>query len=377
MSTVLLVEDSPTDRALFRTILGRAGFEVHEVARGREAVDSAREVRPHLVVLDVNLPDLDGFEVCRAIRADPLCAGLPVLMLTANGHDRDVLPGLEAGADDYLAKDEEPEIIVARVRRLVQFRQMATVSVLNEQLAQVGRLVAGIVHEIRAPLTVIRGNAELMSLEMAEGDRGSQFVEPILRNAKTLQLRLDHLMAAVRSGPSDPRPVDVQPIIRESVSLFLKGTDLRRDRLVVEVQAEPDLPPVQADAGRLMQVILNLLANAHDAIRAGGSDGRIAVNARSASHSGTVFVRVDVTDNGPGIAPHCLDRIFEPFFTTKSSGTGYGLYLASEILREHGGQLTAFNELAGGACFSIWLPLAEYPSPIATASAAAPALDSP
>ncbi len=366
MSTVLLVEDSPTDRALFRTILGRAGFEVREVTRGLEAVAAARDVRPHLVVLDVNLPDIDGFEVCRAIRADPLCSGLPVLMLTAKGHDRDVHRGLEAGADDYLAKDEEPEIIVARVRRLVQFRQMATVSVLNEQLAQVGRLVAGIVHEIRAPLTVIRGNAELMSLELAEGDRAAQFVEPILRNAKTLQVRLDHLMAAVRSGPSDPRPVDVQPLIRESVSLFLKGTDLRRDRVAVEVQAEANLPPVKADAGRLMQVILNLLANAHEAIRGAGSDGRIAVNARAAIHSGTVFVRVDVTDNGPGIAAHCLDRIFEPFFTTKSSGTGYGLYLASEILREHGGRLTAFNEIAGGACFSIWLPLAEDGTPVAS-----------
>ena len=169
MSTVLLVDDSPSDRALFRTILGRAGFSVHELSRGLEAVAKAREIRPHVVVLDVNLPDTDGHAVCRAIRADPVCSGLPVLMLTVRGHDDDVLAGLEAGADDYLAKDEAGEIILARVRRLVQFRKLATISVLNEQLAQVGRLVAGIVHEIRAPLTVIRGNAELMALEL-DGD---------------------------------------------------------------------------------------------------------------------------------------------------------------------------------------------------------------
>ncbi len=358
MSTVLLVEDSPADRALFRAILGRAGFKVHEVTRGLEAVAAAREVRPHLVVLDVHLPDTDGHAVCRAIRADPIGAGLPVLMLTAQGRDEDVLCGLEAGADDFLVKDEPPEIILARVRRLVQFRQMATVSVLNEQLAQVGRLVAGIVHEIRAPLTVIRGNAELMALELADHGGAGHFIEPILRNAKTLQVRLDHLMAAVRTGPSEPRPLDSGPLLRESISLFLKGTDLRRDRVAVELQVEPGLPMVQGDAGRLMQVVLNLLANAHEAIRAEGAEGRIAVNAHSASDSGTIFVRVDVTDNGPGIAPRHLDRIFEPFFTTKQGGTGYGLYLASEILREHGGRLTAHNEASGGARFSIWIPLA-------------------
>jgi signal transduction histidine kinase len=367
MSTVLLVDDSPTDRALFRTILGRAGFTVHELSRGLDAVAKAREVRPHVVVLDVNLPDTDGHAVCRAIRADPVCAGLPVLMLTSRGHDDDVVAGLEAGADDYLAKDEAGEIILARVRRLVQFRKLAMVSVLNEQLAQVGRLVAGIVHEIRAPLTVIRGNAELIAMAMEQAGEvpGSQWVEPILRSAKTLQVRLDHLMAAVRTGPSDPKPVDVVPLLRESISLFLKGIDLKRGKLSVDLQPEADAPIVLVDAGRMMQVVLNLLANAHDAIMAERPEGRIVVRVRSVGEGvgGEVRVRVDVADDGPGIAPHHLERIFEPFFTTKEGGTGYGLYLASEILREHGGRLTAENLDGGGACLSVWLTPAPPPPP--------------
>jgi len=359
MSTVLLVDDSPTDRALFRTILGRSGFAVHELSRGLEAVSRAREIRPHIVVLDVNLPDTDGHAVCRALRADPVCTGLPILMLTVKGHDDDILAGLEAGADDYLAKDEAPEIILARVRRLVQFRKMATISVLNEQLAQVGRLVAGIVHEIRAPLTVIRGNAELMGLELSGEDPALQWVEPILRNAKTLQVRLDHLMAAVRTGPSDPKPLDVVPLLRESASLFLKGTDPRRGKVSVDLLAGPPAPIVRADAGRLIQVVLNLLANAHEAILAERPGGRITVRTLTVVDAGELKVRVDVMDDGPGIAPGHLDRIFEPFFTTKDGGTGYGLFLASEILREHGGRLTAENLEEGGACLSIWLPVAE------------------
>ena len=324
MSTVLLVDDSPSDRALFRTILGRAGFSVHELSRGLEAVAKAREIRPHVVVLDVNLPDTDGHAVCRAIRADSFCAGLPVLMLTVKGQDDDVIAGLEAGADDYLAKDEAPEIILARVRRLVQFRKLATISVLNEQLAQVGRLVAGIVHEIRAPVGVIRGNAELIEMELAGPHPCAAFVEPILRSVKTLQLRLDHLMAAVRTGPSEPRPLDVPPLLRETINLFQKGTDLRRGNVSVDFQAEEVVPIVSADAGRMMQVVLNLLSNAHEAILNDRPEGRIMVRARAISEDGEIKVRVDVLDDGPGIAPTYLDRIFEPFFTTKEGGPATG-----------------------------------------------------
>lgn len=359
MSTVLLVDDSPSDRALFRKILGQAGFTVHELSRGLDAVARAREVRPHVVVLDVNLPDTDGHDVCRAFRADPVCSSLPILMLTVRGHDEDVLSGLEAGADDYLAKDEAGEIILARVRRLVQFRKLATISVLNEQLAQVGRLVAGIVHEIRAPLSVIRGHAELISLELGDESPAQPWVEPILRSVKTLQVRLDHLMAAVRTGPSEPIALEVVPLLQESMSLFLKGTDLRRHKIGVDLQADDTVPMVRVDPGRMMQVVLNLLANAYEAIQAERGEGRIVVRVRPVAENGEIRVRVDVLDDGPGIAPNHLDRIFEPFFTTKDGGTGYGLYLASEILREHGGRLTAENLDNRGACLSLWLPLDE------------------
>jgi signal transduction histidine kinase len=353
------VDDSPADRALFREILGRAGFAVTELSRGLEAVDRARELRPHVVVLDVNLPDVDGHAVCRALRADPVCSGLPILMLTVRGHDDDVLAGLDSGADDYLAKDDDAAIILARVRRLVQFRQMAAVSVLNEQLAQVGRLVAGIVHEIRAPLSVIRGNAELMTLALSTDDAAIQWVEPILRSAKTLQLRLNHLMAAVRTGPSDPQPTDLGPLLHEATSLFQKGTDPKHGKVTIDLHVEAALPKVRADSGRLLQVLLNLLSNAHEAITALRPEGSITVRGTLATEPEPAMVRVDVVDDGPGIEPHHLSRIFEPFFTTKASGTGYGLYLASEILREHGGRIMAASDGGSGASFSFWLPIDE------------------
>ncbi len=356
MSAVLIVDDSPADRALFRILLNRAGYTVHEASRGGEALARAREVRPHAIVLDVNLPDIDGHTVCRQIRSDPEVGGVPILMLTVRDNDADVLSGLEAGADDYVTKDSPGEIFLARIRRLIQYRQMTTVAALNEHLVQVGRLMAGIVHEIRGPLSVIRGSAELMKYQLAPGDSCLQWIDPILRNAQVLQVRLEHLMATVRSGPALLAMVELPPLIRESADLFLKGTDPRGNQVSVEVIIPERVPHVRADAGRLLQVFLNLFGNAYEAIGALRTGGRITVRVVVGEGAEQSWVKVDVSDDGPGVPEALLERIFEPFFTTKESGSGYGLYLASEILKEQGGRLTVCNQPEGGACFTVWLP---------------------
>ena len=359
MSTVLLVDDSPDDRTLFRHILGRAGFTVHEVARGGEALARAVEVRPHVVVLDVNLPDTDGFEVCRTFRADARFKTVPILMLTVRDRESDVIAGLDAGADDYVAKDEAPEIIQVRIRRLVRYSQMATASILNEQLAQVGRLLTGIVHEIRGPVSVIRGNAVLIKLQSDPADPVLEFVDPIIRNTQILQVRLEHLMTAVRGGPPVPAPASLIPLIRESADLFSKGIDPHRGRIALDVEPSDGCDPhVLADSGRLIQVFMNLFANARDAMLAVKTRGRIVVRIDLTTDEGREWARVRVVDDGPGIAKAHLDRIFEPFFSTKAEGSGYGLYLAAELIRQQSGRLTASNEPDGGACFAVWLPLA-------------------
>ncbi len=309
-------------------------------------------------MLDVNLPDTDGHEICRRLRSDTFSSGIPVLMLTVRDRREDVLAGLNAGADDYVAKDEAGEVILARVDRLANYRKLAALAVLNEQLAQVGRLLAGIVHEIRSPLSVIRGHAELMDITLGEDARVREYLEPILRNCSVLQSRLEHLMAAVRTGPTSPTLLAVGPVVREAVDLFSKGIDPRGRVLELVLEIPDDLPPVVVDPGRLIQVLLNLLANAHEAILAARGRGRVTVRVLPGPGDGTEGVQIEVIDDGPGVPAHVLPRLFEPFFTTKDAGSGFGLYLAHEIIREQGGRLEAMNRPGGGACFSIWLPAA-------------------
>jgi signal transduction histidine kinase len=362
--SVLIVDDSAADRTLLRTILGRAGYTVHEVARGREAIQQARQIRPHVIILDVNLPDTSGLDVCRAVRADRELANVPVLMLTVRHDDTDVVAGLEAGADDYVAKDSAGEIILGRVRRLIEFRQMSGLAMLNEQLAQVGRLLTGIVHEIRGPLSVIRGNAELLKMESAGGEQ-AQWIDSIIRSTRILQVRLDHLMAAVRDSSSEMQVVDPSAMVRESVDLFVKGLPPGDRKVQVEMESVEPVPTVRSDPGRLMQVLLNLLSNAREAIARTDRPGKIVVRTAAARDEGQSRVAIEVIDDGPGIPEAILNRVFEPFFTTREEGTGYGLYLAAQILKEQGGRITARNNPDRGATFTLWLPevSADAPTP--------------
>ncbi|WP_237170575.1 ATP-binding protein [Paludisphaera borealis] len=354
-ATVLLVDHNDADRARFRSILSHGGYAVFETSRGEDVVLKARDVRPHLIVLDAALPDLDVTAACQAIRCDGAIAGTPVLILTVGHDDSGVLAGLNAGADDYTTKDSAPELILARVRRLVQYRKLSDLAVLDRQLVQVGRLLAGIVHEIRGPLSVIRGSAELLRLSLHDRDDDLQWVDSILRGSSLLQLRLEHLMAAVRPGPVHLQPVDVGSLLAEAVDLFTKGLPPNQRQVRVETRCG-HLHEIHGDAGRLMQVLFDLLSNAHQAIAASGKEGGILLRTDSVHEGQTEWVRMEVLDEGPGIPDNYLRRIFEPFFTTREGGSGYGLYLASEIVRELGGRLTARNNPGGGACFTVLLP---------------------
>jgi|GEM_PF-826591 len=357
-ATVLTVDPSDADRARLREALSGGGFSVHEVSQATttEVLEASRRIRPHLIVLGANLSDVDETALCRAVRAEASIAETPILILTAGQTDAFVLAGLNAGADDYIVKDSAPELLLARAKRLIQYRRLAGLALLDRQLVQIGRLLAGIIHEIRGPLSVIRGSAELLRLTLQDRPDELQWVESILRGSSLLQHRLEHLMGAVRTGPPQRSPVELNSLLTEAVDLFVKG--LPRDHLRVQLEVGGDGPPrILGDAGRLMQVVFDLLTNAQQAVAARGGGGVIVLRSSGVHEERGDWVKLEIIDNGPGIPEIYLHRIFEPFFTTRQGGSGYGLYLASEITREMGGRITVANNPNEGACFTVWLPV--------------------
>ncbi len=230
-----------------------------------------------------------------------------------------------------------------------------------EHLAALGRLAAGLAHEIGTPLAVIKGRAESLMRGLPDGDptRGNLqiIVTQIDRITRTLRATLDFARA-----PLDPiEIVDVGAVLDDVVDLL--DDRLRTNRIEVTLAIPRDLPHVEGNGDRLTQVFLNLVVNAIDAMPAGGTLD-ISCNSVTRTHpdggDAREFVAVTVSDNGTGIAAENLEKVFEPFFTTKDvgQGSGLGLSISHGISQEHGGWIEVTSEAGHGTEFTVHLPCA-------------------
>jgi len=222
----------------------------------------------------------------------------------------------------------------------------------TEKMAAVGQLVSGVAHEVNNPLTAIMGFADLMLENPELPESVHQDLRVIIQEAQRTKEIVQNLLGFARQLPAQRRPLDVNDII--SRTLQLRAYDLASHGVEVKTDLAEDLPTFIGDGQQLQQVFLNILNNAHDAIRENTRPGRITLESRVKANK----IEVTFRDNGPGIRNP--ERILEPFFTTKEvgKGTGLGLSICYGILREHGGELLFGNNLdAPGAYFKIVLPL--------------------
>jgi signal transduction histidine kinase len=234
----------------------------------------------------------------------------------------------------------------------------------SEKLAAIGRLAAGVAHEVRNPLGVIRASASMLEEGSALDDDARQACRFIREEIDRLNGLITSLLAFAR--PTEPRLASVAPDAVIDRALRLATPEAERRRIALVRDTPPALPDVRADPDLLAQVLLGLLVNATEAV---GEQGRIVVRASADAAA----VTVDVADDGPGVAPGNAEQVFEPFFTTKASGTGLGLAMALRIAQAHGGTLElAPGAGAGaggaGACFRLRLPRLRGDTPIRSAA---------
>jgi two-component system sensor histidine kinase/response regulator len=368
---ILVVDDTEDNLDLLEFALKRKPVRMIRATSGKECLAIAEEKRPDIILLDIQMPEMDGFETIKRLRANPGTAKIPVIFLTAQRKDADsIATGLALGAEQYLTKPIDTDELLVRTKMLIELKRAQA-----ELERTKSDFMAMLVHDLRSPLIGVKSVIELLQ----DSGKGSPLNDDhfeLLNSAhasskKLLELISDFLdLSKYEAGTTsfDRKKVPVgnfiEPVLRQMDIQFKQ----RNVRLVKNV---PDnLQNVFVDAAKTEQVVMNLLSNALKFTKSGGvitiEAGPHSEEAPTAEGTKTKrFVRVTITDNGVGIAREELPLLFERYRQTSSSkivkqkGTGLGLVICKLIVEAQGGRVSAESEPGKYTTFSFTLPVAE------------------
>ena len=351
---VLVVDDNPDNVELLTKRLKALGYRTAEAYDGEQALVKVAEEDPDLVILDVMMPKLDGFEVCRRLKTDEKTRVVPIIMLTAKREVPDKIKGLDTGADDYVTKPFNPQELMARVRSLLSLRTYQEKRVTEEKLGALGQMAEGVAHEVRNPMVTIGGFARRIRDRLPEDDPLREYAEHIIKEVERLETMVEEIVRFKALMISPYEPVD----LRAAVDHVLEGRGRQFQELGITVKRKyaADLPVIQGDRSNLELALDNTVENALEAMAAGG-----VLTVCLAAERGKV--RVEVTDTGQGIAKSDLPNVFDPFYTSKMAGAGMGLTMVHRIVTRHGGDVEIASEPGKGATVTLRLPV-QQASPI-------------
>lgn len=399
VGSLLVVDDNSGNREILARQLSRQGYGVVTCSDGEQALDLIQRQPFDLVLLDVMMPGLDGFEVLKRLKANPALRSIPVIVISALDESGSVVNCIQMGAEDYMMKPFDPVLLNARISACLekkrlrdeesrhaaaleeavdQLRRTQDQLVMQERLASLGALTAGIAHEIKNPLNFVTNFADVArelltqlgeSIENKDWEdvrqltpQLAQALDKVEEHGKRADRIVKGMLAHSRAPSGQSEPTDLNALLLECSNLAFHG--LRAADKAFNVNFEnalaPDLPKVDVVAQDISRVFLNVINNACYAAneRVKKEPGRKAeVRLTTALVAG--YVEIRIRDNGFGIPEEVRAKIFDPFFTTKpaGAGTGLGLSISYEIVRAHSGSITAESVQGEFAEFAISLPV--------------------
>ena len=360
-------------------LLEAEGYGVAFAENGREALECLHgEGTPDLIVLDLRMPVMNGWEFRTIQKDDPKLGLIPVVAVSADGSAQAAAISAEA----FLHKPVDPKEFLATIARVLFEKKRRMLARLDEteRLASLGRLAAGVGHEINNPLTFVMMNltqsiqqlqprtcppgqlplASSSEVALAELNARVVDVADMLEDCRVGGERIRETVSNLQrlSSRSDDHrePIDLNALIEQSVSMV--WNQIRHRARLVKVFGK--LPLIPGNKTTLGQVFLNLLVNAAQAIPEGDAEwNEIRISSMVQAGATGPEIAVEISDSGKGMAPEILSHVFEPFFTTKSmgQGTGLGLSISRQTIIDHGGRLTVESEPGKGAMFRVILPL--------------------
>lgn len=355
-ASILIVDDMPINLHLLTQILSRQGYQARPVDSGARALEAASARLPDLILLDIMMPEMDGYAVCQQLKADARTRDIPIIFLSALGDTTDKIKAFTAGGVDYITKPFQAEEVLARVQTHLALRALQTS--LEQQVAELDAFAHTVAHDLKNPLGVITGFAKLLAQDMADTDNTTMKVEidTIVRTGYKMAAIIDELLllASVRKISE----VTLQSL---DMAVIVEGACERLAIQIAEHHAETILPAASAwpaAAGHsawIEEVWINYISNA---IKYGGRPPRVELGASLVDEKKARFW---VRDNGSGLTPEEQSRLFTEFtrlHQVRAKGHGLGLSIVKRIVEKMNGEVGVESSVGGGSLFYFTLPLA-------------------
>lgn len=361
--TIVLAEDEIAVATYMKLTLVKAGYNVIHAPNGADAVELVGRHRPDLVLMDVEMPEMDGRQACRLLKGDKITQDIPVIFLTGMDSPENIVAGLRAGGDDYVPKPPINSVLLARIAAQLRIRSLHKENLsFVEALHEVRRerdmaiLLGGISHNYNNLLAPLVSLAPLLQKYAEIGD-----MEEVRDIAGDLEGQLSKLssfndkVGLVRQAPQvGDESAPVRQVLEPVAELFACSLP---SRVTFQLSVNPVAGNAQISAGRLDDAILALLMNAREAVEKNQGAGEIELKVTLVEDLGEDRVQVSVIDNGGGLSEEELEKAFLPFYSTKSTvASGLGLPLARKIVTEIGGTLKLSNRPQAGASAVAELP---------------------
>ncbi|NPA94191.1 MAG: response regulator [Thermodesulfobacteria bacterium] len=371
---ILLVDDEPVNLKILSAMLAPEGYEIHQAASGPEALSMVKEVQPDIVLLDVMMPEMDGFQVCQKLKQDEETRIIPVVMVTALQEKIHRQQAMEAGADDFISKPVDRIELIIRVKSLLRIKRyqdelLKNYSILkekNRQLQEAERVKEGlthmIIHDLRGPLTSISMNIDLSLMKLDPSAEIKKYLENAQQHCDYLDQMIQGLLDIYRmeEGKLDLNLSETDPrdLIHEVIEQLRPQMEIKK--LTLDFKQPPDCPTLMLDRNLIKRVVANLLDNA---VRHTPSQGQITIAIEPDPKEGVMTI--SVTDTGPGLDETYHDRIFDKFEQVKlkkkgvtSGSVGLGLAFCKMAVELHNGKIWLKNGSEDKGCtFAFSLPL--------------------
>jgi len=359
--TVLVVDDLPCNIEILSEIL-QEDYVVTTATSGRNALDAVEANAPDLILLDIVMPGLDGYEVCRKLKADEKTKDIPIIFTTALSEIKNEEKGLNLGAVDYIVKPINPTVVKARVRnhlllKIQQDQLKKSISLMEHeaeilsQKAELGLQAGSLAHDIAnllSPIALVKYFPDYMPEDSPEGKEVQEDVDLIMESYTLCREICLGFTNYLKDIGSEAEVQEVSPLLKP-LDMYVRSY---KGELTMDVAG--DLPLILCKGYQLKRVFANLFTNATQAVE-DTRKGKIAC--RVWCDNGSIFF--SIKDNGNGIPKDILPKIFDERFTTKKGGAGLGLYLVKQIVDSHGGTIQVESEEHSGTEFLLSFPASQ------------------